>query len=913
MICSVLGQQKQLMNAWIGSEPFKMIKGIRLLALVCACMVFAAGHMNHYIAAAAVTASDTQPQVSKEKNFIEMLTGETDLFPDNEISRAKYVNAVVHILNLENVVPKEYIFSDVGAISEYNESIYTALAAGLISPADEFFPGEAVSKVEAMKIAVIALGYNVHAQECGGYPSGYLQMGYRLKLMDGLTSDSDSLTVDDGYILLFHMLHTKVMEQQTYGTVSKFKGGRTDLLGQVYDIEKIEGIVSATPFNSLVSQENLRQGYISVDGKLYAYDTVSFDMLGLRYEIYVRHSDREQESIMAMYPLYKTVKKIGLDSFTEKDGSRFYYYDDSGKRRKISVSASECLYLYNGKRPLESFDNYLNGGVGKLEFIANNDIVDVVRLSKYDYMNVGQIDTYGLALGDERSGRSLELLGTDKFSFVYDADGNELSPLDMELGTVIRVCESEDGNLISLTVCNQKTAGVFSRAEADSIYINSERYVISDYFKRQSYPSLQLGNTIEIYVDGNIAISAADVSADLNYAYLINMAVNHNLFDVTYKLKLITARNQVEVYTLCDRLIVDDKNVEDDYLYEKLKINGEVERQLLKYRLDSEGKIKVIDLAESHIGNNFGEKKQENNSLTKYEGIRFASGQYRRNKKNLGGKCSIDGSVIFRVPTEPLDTTDEKNYLCTDYSIFGDWSGDVRPDSILVYDIDEFGRAGAAVYLTSNITSIDGEQTPSLIHSVVNGLNNEGENGYVVNIWQNETLKELFMPTTIDVTKSAYGGTVIESTHPLLSAGDIIVYSLDHDGYIANLNVRYDARKGVAAANGDALFNSESERGGDCYYAGQVYSYNADWIGIATNQLGPWIFDTNDIANISFLDAATTNMMVFDCQTGAIRKADKNDVKAYINYGNDAFYAVVCQRQWYTYAIMFYENWEALR
>lgn len=118
-------------------------------------------------------ASDT---VSLDENIINFLT-ELDILKKIKISdmsknmsRAEFAAITVNAMNLQSTASDMNVFSDI-AENKYASEICTLKNIGAVSSAsDSFEPDRDITKNEAIKILVSALGYNNFAQNEGGWP-----------------------------------------------------------------------------------------------------------------------------------------------------------------------------------------------------------------------------------------------------------------------------------------------------------------------------------------------------------------------------------------------------------------------------------------------------------------------------------------------------------------------------------------------------------------------------------------------------------------------------------------------------------------------------------------------------------------------------------------------------------------------
>ena len=105
---------------------------------------------------------------------LDMLPGEINF--DGKITRAEMAKLMTKMLAIDETAfdDSSIFYLDVPAESPDSASIKAATAWGLFRGYDNYFDPEGLLMYEqAVKIMVIACGFGVHAENAGGYPSGY--------------------------------------------------------------------------------------------------------------------------------------------------------------------------------------------------------------------------------------------------------------------------------------------------------------------------------------------------------------------------------------------------------------------------------------------------------------------------------------------------------------------------------------------------------------------------------------------------------------------------------------------------------------------------------------------------------------------------------------------------------------------
>ncbi len=163
----------------------------KITALICAIIIAVIP------AGGAVMASGAEYTVAMKKAELAALGIEIpELLP--KVSMDTYIYAIAGLLYEE---PKK-----LGSAEEI------AVMTGMLEPGEVYDGNAAVVVSDAVKYAVIALGYGQAAEIEGGYPNGYLKVASDIKLTKNLGADrSAALGVEDAVELLYAMLEIEPM------------------------------------------------------------------------------------------------------------------------------------------------------------------------------------------------------------------------------------------------------------------------------------------------------------------------------------------------------------------------------------------------------------------------------------------------------------------------------------------------------------------------------------------------------------------------------------------------------------------------------------------------------------------------------------------------------------------------------
>lgn len=147
-------------------------------------------------------------------------TGELHL--DKTITRAEAVKMICVAGSIQPQIPagQTCTFLDVPENHWAYPYICAAQSQGIVcgDGAGNFYPEDKITNEEIIKILVCLLGYDIRAEQTGGYPGGYTREASRIGLTEGLQLDVYfPATRNDVGIMVYNSLDVPVMEQAENG------------------------------------------------------------------------------------------------------------------------------------------------------------------------------------------------------------------------------------------------------------------------------------------------------------------------------------------------------------------------------------------------------------------------------------------------------------------------------------------------------------------------------------------------------------------------------------------------------------------------------------------------------------------------------------------------------------------------
>ena len=488
--------------------------------------------------------------------------------PESTITRAEFAAVVCRALGLENNANSAAgatIFNDVAANHWATGYINLATQQGIVNGKGNgiFDPEGNVTYAEAVKMLVVALGFEPVAAAKGGYPTGYLAVANSIKMTAGIYGTGTNVPAlrKTVAMLTANAMEIPVMDQ-TYGTEVYWTqqdgyDNYRSLLSDM-DIYVATGVVGAVDkedatfgFKFTTVSDDFEFGFAVVGNtvqwkhnvsdyknglvtdvaegiKFNVADSNVADMFQTHSKVYVEKVGRDEynaviaisseigDSVVINSSDLDTAKAV-LGETKEKT-VEYFESAESIKASKIEVAANPTI-IVNGVPFAETVDfdlaQFYNNDAS-IEFIENtNDkYYDTVLVTVYQNAIVDTVDA------DEAAYSAIETAKGDTITFDLTNSYKDIEFKDAE-GNDIALTDIAEGDVLSIVVrdTNIYTSG------SDSVSISAPK----NY--KDKITVINLGKNV---VEGTIE------GSDDNYAYING---------TEYELAAVFAdKNRAEVY-----------------------------------------------------------------------------------------------------------------------------------------------------------------------------------------------------------------------------------------------------------------------------------------------------------------------------------------------------------------------------
>ena len=711
--------------------------------------------------------------------------------PEEPVTRAEMTAIAARILGVSgggaadgesyaDVAPDHWAAADIAA----------ATALGIVNgDGGQFRPEDPVLYEEAAKMLVCALGYDVYAENEGGYPLGYWKVAARYDLLAGVTAERTAQAVrGDVAAMVYQTLRTEILEPVAFGSTTRYESRKdVTLLSENLGIYRGEGVVEETDQTALLAGESsLKQGEVRIGGQIYLYGYTDIAArLGQSVEFYYTESPMDRERFVVLcYTLRDrfakeelTLQANRIQSVKAEYGAiRMTYEAENGRYKEAEISSAANV-IWNGKR----LDTYTEA-----DLKPASGAVTLVRDSGSGGYDTVRVTSYETVVADgvfAASGVVKNKIGDD---FRYDPndadvvcailkDGVEIELGDIQEWNVLSVQQSRDGKLIQVLVSDHPVFGMLNRLDQSA----EPATAVVDERSMELVPGLELdmklGTENTFYLDAFGRIAAAGEQS-LGGVGILKGAAKLSGIAQTALFKVLNQDNEWQVLYGADRIIYNGVRQDGAKVADTLAgLIGKDEvkySQIIRYRLNDADKIVSID---TPVLEEAGEDQKQ--ALLTTGTLRNLT--YRSATKSLQHTSDVtqkvyldEETVIVKAPKSNVE--EEKEYQFETAAVFTDnrnyevitfnESEFAIPDIILICQDD---YSGASVYSSSKVM---------LVSYVSQGIDAEGNTNRTVHGYFDG--QEVDLPIAESVTQDIF---------PDPGQGDLIRFNRNRDGEISGV------------------------------------------------------------------------------------------------------------------------------
>lgn len=489
----------------------------------------------------------------------------------------------------------EGTFGDVKPSHPYAKEIEAAYRNNLLAPktANTFMPDEPATYGEAYDAIIAASGY-------GNFSGGTYEIESILRKEPVYAQKSEAFTIDMAKKIFFAALEIPVFTMGEPHSVVKIN---KNILNENFNVYKEKGIVNVVSGMSLGGRAEMPDDkiVITVDGKDYLYyvdnDYDYSDYLGFKVSYYYEETD-EGFRIVSMVIAGADNEPLKLsfkDIISAEPTLSAITYDKGARTKKVRISRN-ADFIYNGKKSysITAADLCPDNGYVTLIDTNQDEVYDVVKIEKFEYIMVAQVDARGKTILDRFTWQT--------YSFDEEKDAEKINitkngrfiKMDYLLpGDTIAIARSRDGKLINAYVSDVRVSGKVNNIMDDEYSIDLGGNILH-CVKDFNFAGLTNSVNITVGLDWNgyavgYYTELVDTQSNIGYVYKI-----YRNDDETFVFNILTKDNEYVAVETTEKLIANGMRANEAEIYSLFSYNESdrsITSQLIAYDLNEEGKM----------------------------------------------------------------------------------------------------------------------------------------------------------------------------------------------------------------------------------------------------------------------------------------------------------------------------------
>ena len=738
--------------------------------------------------------------------------------PQGRVTRGNFAEMILKLAGFDLSTAdslEKTRYSDVVRDSEFYDSVMYVSGLGYMQGNDDgtFRPLDNITLNQALKVFVKMLNRDAQADNKGGYPTGYFYIAKTAGLLKGVSNiaNDEAVSRETMAQLMYNLLEADAYEQTAYTSE-----GYVDLRGYVtyselyLNIKIGTGVIDANEYTGLYSVDGTAEGKVSIDGREYYANTNNAkDYLGYRVKYYAKISNNDSDILLYISVKTEKNKKLVLDDENIQNAElsedrtftiTYINEDDRTKKARVELNAS---VIFNGvycKAPASVDFMPKAGSVTLLDSDGNGDYNTVFVKSAIAY-RTSSVSVSRKFITDANGKPQLNL-NDDKL--IIKKEGKEISLSHILKDDMLYVYRSKGNRnvLTSIEVYNSKKSGYISMATGNGeAVIGSYRYRISDIlflkaktndngeivYENESYSQLKVGDSGTAYIDkkGRIVDFDFETFKGERYGYIVAKAEIFDGLETSAIFRILDEDGSFYDYETADKPELDGQKVTTaDLLNSTFLIrttsgfgtnplfnDGEFKEQLVRYKINSSGRIASIDTTLRGI--NEDDRTLKLASITKK---RYYS-SYSKTLSITDEIYTPEADVkVFSVSQGAYNMDKESDYSVSGSNIF---NGEHEYD-LAIYDADKFNRVKAMVMSKTSEENMLVEASLMLVTNIGTAIDENGNECVMFEGMTNGALKQIYAR---DEMLSSQSNRVEE-----IKKGDIIRWSASGSNMLRVLN-----------------------------------------------------------------------------------------------------------------------------
>ena len=596
--------------------------------------------------------------------------------PTGIVTRAEFAAYTAAAIGEDGKMDISY-FSDVPTSYWAADSINTLVDRKIIDKADDgkFNPDEPITYAQACKMMAAMTGYKAYADMdkiMNEYVSVAQKAGFGIT-----TAKSESITLAEAVRLLYNAMRTDLMSViSASGDSYTLKPEKGETVFSVYHNVKFSDGRVQSVYGKTMNSQRAESGQMFINGEKFSVTAdVDTNALFGRYVdfAYIDESDAKniKTVIYATGRYTKDVTTVLYDdikSFDESTRTLAYYADgDSGKERTKSA-AENAVTVLNGqpydKGIKSEIDKLIDGSrKGEVTYISGSgsSACDLICVTSYELFGV---DSYNSSDKKFYSANKKETIKLDDYEtyVIKDVFGSEVETDSIQSGPYM-IAAAENKETVTVVICSKKVEGTLTQINQTdkALVVDNTEYIADKLFFEKNSNKFKVGASYRFWLDqyDEIIDFITSGSDGMKTGYITKTALVDSGFEKELMLRIYTpADSAFNDFKLADRVKID----EETYKAENYKdiaavfpgnasVSGggvSLERQIIRYSLNADGKINKIDTR------NIGSGESKDTTLRRISnGIEDLV--YTSTMKRLGMNMIVDSKTSILVVPKTND------------------------------------------------------------------------------------------------------------------------------------------------------------------------------------------------------------------------------------------------------------------
>lgn len=510
----------------------------------------------------------------------------------------------------------EVNFTDVPPEKKHVVATAAALGAMRGYSAEIFAPDDVVTYAQTVKAIVSFMGYDLQANQLGGYPSGYLAQASRLQILSSANISGDSKATYGGVAAILKKAIGKDIAVWNHatsdGTATQDVLEGTDYLEYYRKISLMKGKITGNYLTNIKGGDTTNYFGVYVNGeKMNIAETAHGiqDLIG--YEVYIYYTETENGKTAIYYETgTNNVLEIMSGNIAGIAGNEIKYYVDGQDNVYTATFTANATLIYNGTyetsytaADLNPFATKNLDGSLKLIDSDGDSTFETIVVTAYETIVVRDVLDNKIYGEYDMSGNTtvIDISNYKERNInIRNLDGEAVDPKDIKKGVVLNVCYDKNGAIKEIIGSKDSTTGVieeisYEGSKISAIKINGLEFKASaGLVVIDSANKLKPGASATVFFNSNANAAFIDLEGHYTDGYSTGYLVDAGVEGQIEKKVLcmvFSAEGEMKTLTLAERVILDDKFEQALTVLEKFgKEKERVKRQLILYKTDSEGK-----------------------------------------------------------------------------------------------------------------------------------------------------------------------------------------------------------------------------------------------------------------------------------------------------------------------------------